>query len=299
MKKMGAAPRAVSVSPAEIMAFAFQDKSPAVIGRLDQLIQERAIAQEAKKQGISLTPAEVSAQVTKLLGTVRKQFPALPGKPDSAVYSTLGIRPAYLRGYATTVGALEKLIRKETETKLGHPIGPGDFLKASHILVRVTTAPTEAGPNGQPAKSADNDKAWAEGKQKVEGILADIRSGKTTFEQAAQANNEDQTKFNGGSLGVFVRGQMVPEFDKAAFTLEKGKVSEPVRTLFGWHLIRVDKPGSELTAPEREQVLQQQLQGKIQAKVQEIMSKAKVDNKIKPAAMPGLNLPGNTRPVDR
>lgn len=44
---------------------------------------------------------------------------------------------------------------------------------------------------------------------------------------------------NGGDLGYFRRGQMVPEFDQAAFSLPVGEISEPIKTQFGWHLLVV------------------------------------------------------------
>jgi parvulin-like peptidyl-prolyl isomerase len=85
---------------------------------------------------------------------------------------------------------------------------------------------------------------------------------------------------------------MVPEFEKAAFSQEKGKISEPVRSQFGWHIIRVDKTGSELTGPERAEVLKNLVSGKAGAKVQEIMAKAKIENNVKADMAPGMPMMG-------
>ncbi len=59
------------------------------------------------------------------------------------------------------------------------------------------------------------------------------------FEELAKAYSEDNSAQSGGDLGWFGRGQMVPEFDSAAFALEVGEISEPVRSKFGWHIIEI------------------------------------------------------------
>jgi peptidyl-prolyl cis-trans isomerase D len=58
---------------------------------------------------------------------------------------------------------------------------------------------------------------------------------------AEEVSEDPGSKANGGDLGFFRRGQMVEAFDQAAFSLEPGVVSEPVRSVYGWHLIRVEE----------------------------------------------------------
>lgn len=70
-------------------------------------------------------------------------------------------------------------------------------------------------------------------------VKQQIESGKITFAQAAEKYSKCPSGRNGGDLGYFTKGQMVPEFDKAAFTLPVDKVSDPVKTQFGYHLIEV------------------------------------------------------------
>ena len=77
-------------------------------------------------------------------------------------------------------------------------------------------------------------------------VLEEIESGVKTFEDAAKEYSTCPSKAQGGSLGTFGRGQMVKEFDEAVFTAEVSKVIGPVKTDFGYHLIRVD----ELTGGE-------------------------------------------------
>lgn len=77
-------------------------------------------------------------------------------------------------------------------------------------------------------------------KQKIQDILTRISKGES-FEKIADEVNPDGTKGKGGDLDWFGPGAMVPDFDKAAFALKKGEMTkEPVKTPFGYHLIRVD-----------------------------------------------------------
>ena len=103
-------------------------------------------------------------------------------------------------------------------------------IKASHILVK-----TEAGPDGKVSAAAD-----AAARKKAEDILKKLRAG-ANFEELAKKESDDKASaINGGSLGFFQRGSMVPEFEKAAFSLNKGQISDLVKTQYGYHIIRVD-----------------------------------------------------------
>jgi len=66
-----------------------------------------------------------------------------------------------------------------------------------------------------------------------------IQSGETTFEDAAKSYSQCPSGNDGGDLGNFGEGQMVPEFDKVVFNDEVGVVHGPVKTQFGWHLLEV------------------------------------------------------------
>jgi peptidyl-prolyl cis-trans isomerase C len=67
-----------------------------------------------------------------------------------------------------------------------------------------------------------------------------IKAGEVTFADAAAEHSKCPSSRNGGSLGEFSRGQMVPEFDEACFTMEVGELRGPVKTQFGYHLIQLD-----------------------------------------------------------
>ena len=89
----------------------------------------------------------------------------------------------------------------------------GERVEASHILV------------------ADEDKA--------NDIYKKIN--KDNFEELARENSTCPSKQNGGNLGVFSKGQMVKEFEDAAFSMQEGEISKPVKTDFGYHIIKLNK----------------------------------------------------------
>jgi len=84
--------------------------------------------------------------------------------------------------------------------------------------------------------------------EKAAEIKSEIASGKS-FEDAAEEYSSCPSKAQGGSLGEFSRGQMVPEFEDAAFGMEIGTISDPVKTQFGYHLIKVEGKNEASTKP--------------------------------------------------
>ena len=90
---------------------------------------------------------------------------------------------------------------------------------------------------------------------KCQEILAEIQAGKV-FEEAAQQYSTCPSGQKGGDLGEFGKGQMVKEFEDAAFTAEIGQVVGPVATQFGYHLIKVEAK-NEATVAEFEEVREQ------------------------------------------
>lgn len=111
-------------------------------------------------------------------------------------------------------------------------------------------------------------------------ILATITSGEKTFEDAAKEYSTCPSGQRGGDLGSFGRGQMVPEFEQAAFDAEIGKVIGPVKTQFGCHLIKVEAKNEAEVASFDEvkdairQNLTQQKQGEVyNATVQNLKEK--------------------------
>jgi peptidyl-prolyl cis-trans isomerase C len=74
--------------------------------------------------------------------------------------------------------------------------------------------------------------------QEAKNIIAQLNAG-SKFEELAKKHSSCPSGQKGGDLGFFTRGKMVPEFEQAAFGLKNGQVSGPVRTAFGFHIIKV------------------------------------------------------------
>lgn len=119
--------------------------------------------------------------------------------------------------------------------------------------------------------------------EKANEIVKELEAGKS-FEEAATEHSSCPSAQNGGSLGEFTRGKMVPEFENAAFELAVGEVSGVVPTQFGFHIIKVTskneaEQGSfeEFKDQVSQTVLLQKQQEKYMAKVEEIKAKVTVE----------------------
>ena len=117
-------------------------------------------------------------------------------------------------------------------------------------------------------------------KEKCDAILAAIQSGETSFEDAAKEKSTCPSGAKGGDLGEFGKGQMVKEFEDAAFTAEIGAIVGPVQTQFGYHLIKVEEKKDAAVADFEEvknsirNQLLQQIQNKVYSdKVKELREK--------------------------
>lgn len=98
-------------------------------------------------------------------------------------------------------------------------------VKASHILIKVASN----------AKPEETEAA----KKKIDELREQITAGEDFAKLAKQHSEDEANKEKGGDLGLFKKGAMVPAFEEVAFNLEIGKVSEPIKTPFGFHLIKV------------------------------------------------------------
>lgn len=88
--------------------------------------------------------------------------------------------------------------------------------------------------------------------EEAKNIAEEIKLEEITFEDAAKKYSKCPSKEQGGNLGAFERGRMVPEFEKAAFDLDINEVSEPVKTQFGYHIIKVEEKNESDIKPLEE-----------------------------------------------
>jgi len=138
----------------------------------------------------------------------------------------------------------------------------GEQVKARHILVMV--------------KDSDPDSVKSAAKKKIEEALAKARSGED-FAKLAQEYSEGPTGPSGGGLGWFGRGAMVPAFEKAAFGAAKGDIVGPVKSRFGWHVIKVEdrKEGSARTLDDAKDEIRTQIaQEKASEQVQDLLDQS-------------------------
>ncbi len=89
------------------------------------------------------------------------------------------------------------------------------------------------------SKASEDD--IAEAKKSADQLAARAKAGEDFAKLAMEYSDDPGSGQKGGSLGVFGKGQMVPEFENAAFALNEGEISEPVKSDFGWHIIRLDR----------------------------------------------------------
>jgi peptidyl-prolyl cis-trans isomerase C len=168
-------------------------------------------------------------------------------------------------------------------------------VRASHILITPETSDPNTDPNVAKAKA----------KAKAEELLGQIKASGADFATLAKANSQCPTAASGGDLGFFPRGKMAPPFEKAAFELKVGQVSDVVETRYGYHIIRVtDRKEARVIKFEeaRSEIigrLTQQKQREIATEyIESLKQKAKIvypAGKEPPAAPPAMS-PSMIRP---
>jgi peptidyl-prolyl cis-trans isomerase C len=218
-------------------------------GALDQLVVLTLLKQESKSKGVKVDDAEIDQQVQQLKG----QFPT-----PAAFETALKERGMTLEGLKSEARS-EIGVNKLMETAVANVPGPTDAeakdfyeknpdkfkqdeqIRASHILVRV-------------APNADA-KTKAHAKAEIDDVLKQLKAG-GDFAKLAQQHSQDGSAAQGGDLGFFPKGQMVPEFEKVAFSLPVGQLSGVVTTQFGYHILKVTEKKPPRTVPFEEAAAQ-------------------------------------------
>lgn len=257
-------------------------RDEALKGALKALIGERLLELQVKELAIDVTDSEIDLS----LEDVKKQ-----NNIDTEQFERLlageGYSLATYRQFMKKHLARLKLINLKVRQKV--KVSEEDLkaeyakvsrlesteveLKARHILVQLPPKATEAQIEGA--------------RQKAAALALEARKPGVDFAELAKAKSEGSSAAEGGDLGSFKRGLMVPEFEKAAFALPEGGVSDPVRTRFGWHVIKVEqrkqlaaRPFEELKDQLREKLLRDQLDRYTQQYVQELRAQAVVEEKL-------------------
>jgi peptidyl-prolyl cis-trans isomerase C len=192
----------------------------------EQLAEVLAIAQEARKRKLDQNPAIqqiIALQVDQVLAGVLARQISTDNKPDEAAMH------AYFDQH-----------KAEFER-----------VKASHILIRFKGS-------SAPARPGQKDLTDEEALAKAQDIRKKLTDG-GDFAATAKAESDDVgSGAKGGSLGTFGHGQMVPPFEQAAFSLPLNQISEPVKSQFGYHIIKVEERTSK-TFDEAKPDLEKQL----------------------------------------
>ncbi len=248
----------------------------AAYGLTSQLIDRELLLQICEKAGIQPDLKKAEERLAKL----EKRFGGPRGLDRILAFQGL-TRAEVARQIAEEVALSEWVDKKvkphikvdDAAMKAYYEENKSQFetpekMQASHILIKVK-------PDASPAEKA-------KARKKAEAILAKLKKG-ADFAELARKDSDGPSSRNGGDLGSFQRGQMVPAFDKAAFALKEGQLSGIVETRFGYHII---KGGKHTTArlktfKESDAKIREQLQKKeLIARVERVLKAARTAAKV-------------------
>jgi peptidyl-prolyl cis-trans isomerase C len=199
---------ALSTLPAEYQQYA---SGPGKRQFADDYLRMKMLASEGLKGGLDKDP-----DVIRQLALMRENL----------------IAQAQLEKIEQGIAISDADLKKQYEAQKGQY----EQVKARHILIAFQGSP--AAQEGKPALTEEQAKA------KAEDLRKQIVGGASFDELAKKESDDVGSGSRGGDLGEFGRGQMVPEFEKAAFEAKVGEVTPVVRTQFGYHVIKVDAHGS-------------------------------------------------------
>jgi peptidyl-prolyl cis-trans isomerase C len=244
---------------------------------LDRIIGFHLLVQEARARKVVAPPWEVDGQIDQL----KKQFPN--DEQFQQMLKARGVTLEQLRAETADSASVNAMLKTDVEPKVtvSEPeikkfyddnkpkFRQEDSVHASHILIRAD----------EQADAATKAKAKAQ----ADDLLKQLKKGAAFADLAKKFSQDPGSAPNGGDLGFFSKGQMVPQFENAAFALQVGQTSAVVESPFGYHIIKVveTKPGRDLGYDEvKAQIadyLKQQLRDK---KSQEFVDQLKTKAKI-------------------
>jgi peptidyl-prolyl cis-trans isomerase C len=143
-----------------------------------------------------------------------------------------------------------------------------------------------------------------ETEDEAKAVKAELEKG-ADFAELAKKKSKDPGASDGGDLGFFTKDQMVPEFSAVAFALEPGKISDPVKSQFGWHVIKVEEkrnrqpPAFEQVKPQIEQYVTRKAQADFVTKLRTEAKIEKMDDTGKDTAKDAPNPAGKAAPAKK
>lgn len=226
---------------------------------LDNMITMRLVNQEAAKAGVQVTAAEVQEE----LDSIKE---SLGGETMYQYYlqsyfgMTEGQFEDYLRMQMTATRILEKQVEPDDATLRQH----FDEMQASEesrqIIARHILVGTE---------------------EEAKAIKAQLDAGADFATLAKEKSTDTATAAKGGDLGLFGKGTMVEEFEKVAFALKDGEISDPVKTSYGWHIIQVNIPEFERDKDKiKEQYVNEQVSQRLSSWLTELKNQAQITNTL-------------------
>jgi len=255
------------------------------IEAMDLMIEQELVKQAAENEGIAGDPAEVDKQIAELRDVfdTDAQF-RMKLEADGYTEETYRRhvqRMAAAKVYLDRIRADASDVRdseveqfyEENEDRLTLP----EQVRVRHILL-----------TWKPMGTQDDRAAIRE---QMEPILERARAGEDFAALAREFSEDSATKGNGGDTGFFYRGTMVPAFEQAAFALQPGEVSDPVDTVFGVHIIKLEErqearllPLDEVREQLQDYVREEKMEAAVGAKVDELRAAADVQVLIPLAA---------------
>lgn len=195
---------------------------------LEDAINQQIIKNAQKNMGVRAGRSEVK----KFMDTLHKRFPT-EEEWSMLMYQSGAASERELRDqvieFLNYQAFVLKLAEKDKVTVSDAEVAKAyESVEASHILIKVKSSDSDAGGHSD-----------AEALRMIKDIQAQLKSGADFAALAKEKSEDPGSKENGGSLGYMQRGQMVVPFEEAAFALQPGQISEPVKTTFGYHIIKV------------------------------------------------------------
>lgn len=238
--------------PAGVTAQMVKQALPQMI---TQMVQQKLMLSAMKDAGIVPSAAMVKEAMEKQLKEASKeeleflsQMLAQQNKTMDSLIKEQSANPAVQQQVAVEMFLKNKVINGINVTEAEalkfynanpkqfmEPADPADSVRASHILIMVDD------------KASDQEKKAA--LAKINQIQAELKQNPKNFEALAKAHSQCPSGKEGGSLGAFQKGRMVPEFEKAAFALKENEISGVVKTQYGYHIIRRDPAVKENKIP--------------------------------------------------